>query len=106
MVRISIYKSINIPDSQHCHEYTVNVCRNFTEGWVEFLSKKVARRVADQLNNTQGKVQNPASQCCGAGAEIKLPPEAGAEITNCELRHLSIYHRLEAKKSLLLKKFL
>ncbi len=22
-------------------------------------------------------------QCCGAGAEIKLPPGAGAEITNC-----------------------
>jgi hypothetical protein len=23
------------------------------------------------------------SQCCGTGAEIKLPPGAGAEITNC-----------------------
>jgi hypothetical protein len=64
MVRISIYKSINIPYPQHCHEYTVNVCRNFTEGWVEFLSKKVARRVADQLNNTQGKDQDTVSQYC------------------------------------------
>jgi hypothetical protein len=29
---------------------------------VEFLSKKVARRVADQLNNTQGKNQDTVSK--------------------------------------------
>jgi len=27
--------------------------RHFTEGWIEFLSKKVAKRVAQQVNNTQ-----------------------------------------------------
>jgi hypothetical protein len=75
------------------YRYIVNVFRNFTEGWVEFLSKKVARRVADQLNNTQGKNQDTVSQCCAAGAEIKLPPVAGAEITNWRI--LSIYHRFE-----------
>jgi len=26
--------------------------RHFTEGWIEFLSKKVAKRVAEQVNNT------------------------------------------------------
>eukprot|EP00088_Acartia_fossae_P059331 TRINITY_DN7026_c0_g1_i7.p1 TRINITY_DN7026_c0_g1~~TRINITY_DN7026_c0_g1_i7.p1 ORF type:complete len:346 (-),score=112.29 TRINITY_DN7026_c0_g1_i7:116-1153(-) len=26
--------------------------RQFTEGWIEFLSKKVAKRVAEQINNT------------------------------------------------------
>merc|ERR1719319_1701389 len=27
--------------------------KRFDEGWVEFLSKKVARRVAEQINNTE-----------------------------------------------------
>jgi hypothetical protein len=56
-----------IPDPQHW----VNVCRNFTEGWVEFLSKKVARRVADQLNNTQGKNQ----QCIPPPSVVEPEPK-------------------------------
>ncbi len=27
--------------------------RNFTEGWIEFLRKKVAKKVAEYLNNKQ-----------------------------------------------------
>jgi hypothetical protein len=73
-------KEIICLEVRYCKCKCVNVCRNFTEGWVEFLSKKVARRVADQLNNTQGKNQHPASQFCGAGADIKLSSVAGAEI--------------------------
>jgi len=36
--------------------------RHFTEGWIEFLSKKVAKRVAEQINNTPvgGKRKNKA----------------------------------------------
>ena len=29
------------------------MARNFTEGWVEFLSKRVAKGVAANLNSTQ-----------------------------------------------------
>ena len=36
--------------------------RNFTEGWVEFLSKRLAKQVAENLNNTQvgGKKRSKA----------------------------------------------
>ncbi len=38
-----------------------NQARSFSEGWVEFKRKKVAKRVAKEINNTQvgGKRRNP-----------------------------------------------
>jgi hypothetical protein len=46
-------------------------------------------------------------QYCGAGAEIKLPPGAGAEITNCGSLYLSkTLRNFIEKKSWLLKNFL
>ncbi len=48
-------------------------------------------------------------QSCGAesrGAEIKLPPEAGAEITNCGPGSIKDLEKFYRKKSWLLKKFL
>jgi hypothetical protein len=32
------------------------MARNFTEGWVEFLSKRVAKEVAAKLNTVQVKI--------------------------------------------------
>ena len=29
------------------------MARNFTEGWIEFLSKRAAKEVANNLNNAQ-----------------------------------------------------
>jgi ESF2/ABP1 family protein len=38
------------------------IARNFTEGWIEFVSKRVAKNVAENLNTTQvgGKKRSKA----------------------------------------------
>jgi hypothetical protein len=43
---------------------------------------------------------------CGAGAEINLPPGAGAEITNCSAGSFFLSKKFFRKLSWMLKKFL
>ena len=51
------------PDEKEKAKSKDNRARRFTEGWVEFASKRVAKEVAHRLNNTSvgGKKRNKAA---------------------------------------------
>ena len=41
------------PDLKEKAKRRDKMARNFTEGWIEFLSKRAAKEVANKLNNVQ-----------------------------------------------------
>jgi hypothetical protein len=46
-------KIIIAPDLKEKAKRRDKMARNFTEGWIEFLSKRAAKEVANNLNNAQ-----------------------------------------------------
>lgn len=72
---------------------SVQRCTRFSEGWIEFMSKKIARRVAEQLNCTQVGGKNKRAKRYSTLWNIKYLPRF-------KWHHLSerLKYEMEAKK--------
>ncbi len=53
VITLKIIIAFVAPDLKEKAKRRDKMARNFTEGWIEFLSKRAAKEVANNLNNAQ-----------------------------------------------------